>query len=151
MAGSTALGLYRSEPIELQITPTGTQFNFQDYPQLRNAPVWGIELYTTGTVTNSPLSGLPILPTASMKTAFISLYEVTYDKSWGLYVNQKPVINFNRTNNTVDPFVFDYTRCVGQIVQWQKCFIRLTAAIGGSTTYAIYFEVQYGDPVASNQ
>lgn len=149
MAG--AIGLYRSEPIELQITPTGTQFNFTDFPQLRNAPVWGMELFTVDTVTTSPLSGLPILPTVQMQQAFISLYEVTYDKSWGLYVNQKPVINFNRTSNGADPFVYDYTRCVGQIVQWQKCFIRLNAAIGGSTTYAIYFEVQYGDPVASNQ
>lgn len=148
-----AIPLYRSEPIDLTVTPTGTQFNFQDFPQLRNAPIYGMDFYTPGTLTVSPLSGLALLPLANIKTAFMSIYMVTRPpgNSWGLYINQHPLINFNRTSNGTDPFVYDFTQFSGQIIQWQKCFIRLTTAVGGGTSYACYFQVWYGDPVASNQ
>ncbi len=144
--------LYRTEPVEILFGPTDTQISFDDYAMLRNAPIWGMELFTANTIPVSPLSQKAILPLANMQNAFITIYETTVTNAWGQFINQHPVLNFNRTVNAdADPYVYDFPRMAGQIIQWQKSFIRLTSAIGGGTTYSIYFQVWYSDPVASNQ
>ena len=149
--------LYRSEPIDVTVTPTATQFNFQDFPQLRNAPIMAMELFTADDMPYSPLSKNPILPTTgsgmagSMLTCYLSLYEnVIQNNSWGLYIDQHPVISFHRMSNGTDPFTYSQQTMAGRIIQWQKSFINLLAPVGGETTYAVYFLVYYADPVTAS-
>ncbi len=144
--------LYRTEPVEIIFGPNDSQLNFNDYPMLRNAPIWGLELFTPGTIATSPLSGTTLMSVANLKNCFLTLYMTTVSNAWGQFINQHPVLNFNRTvNSAADPYIYDFTRMSGQIIQWQKSFIRILTPIGGSANASVYFQAWYADPVASNQ
>jgi hypothetical protein len=52
---------------------TGTKFFFPDQPQLRFVSLLNLVCYTTDTLTNSILSGNPLLTTANLKNTYLVL------------------------------------------------------------------------------
>lgn len=134
----------RYELIEcpIQQSSTGTKFFLPDQPQLRFVSLLNLVVYTTDTITNSPLSGNPLLSIANMKTTFLVLY---YNDTEA--VNRIPVLELNRvvTNSATGAFSFDITPFSGQQIIWSKSYITTPTAyssISGSN-FSVCFGVYY--------
>ena len=68
--------LRRFEAVEVPI-PTGstnTRFYFPDLPNLRNAMIQALQVYTPGTLTATPNTGSALVVEADMKKSFVTLY-----------------------------------------------------------------------------
>jgi hypothetical protein len=125
---------------------TGTVFNFQDQPQLRSNPIYGIIVYTVDTVPLSMFTGQTVIPTANLLNANLTLY--TTDPIAGEMKNgidRMPLIEFNPfLNTTTVPRVFHPQEFVGQTVTWPKSYVTFVAPPGNTVNWVICFGVRYG-------
>jgi hypothetical protein len=67
----------RFQVIEVPV-PSGstlTFFSIPDQPQLRNAKIQGIQVYTPTAITKTPLSGATPVTLADLKQSFLTLYQ----------------------------------------------------------------------------
>ena len=67
----------RFQAVEINV-PSGstlTRFQFPDQPQLRNAKIQGIQVYTPTAITKTPLSGATPTTLADLKQSFLTLYQ----------------------------------------------------------------------------
>jgi hypothetical protein len=122
---------------------TGTKFYFPDQPQLRFVSMLKLEVYTPGTVTNSILSGNPLLTIANLRNTFLVLYYNDKES-----VNRIPLMVLNNiaTNSTTaEPYTFNDENFNGQQVIWSKSYIQTTTAYSGITTsnFSVCFGVYY--------
>jgi len=139
----TKIQNYQFVEIVVPQSSTGTRFYFPDQPQLRFTSLLNLVCYTTGTATNSILSGNPLLSTANLKNTYLVLY--ANDKE---AVNRIPVLELNRVasnSTTADPYVFSLNAFAGQQIVWSKSYIQTPVAYSSITTsnYSVCFGVYY--------
>ena len=65
---------YEFLEIVIPASSTGTRFYAPDQPQLRFTSLLNLVCYTTDTISNSILSGNPLLSIANLQKTFLVLY-----------------------------------------------------------------------------
>ena len=123
----------RFKAVEVNV-PSGstlTRFNFPDQPQLRNAKIQGIQVYTPTVITATPLSGSTPVTLADMKKSFLTLYQGDLQ-----IIFQLPLLNFNGISDLTSPFVFELPEINDIDISWTKSYIQTSTAL--STTNVAY-------------
>jgi hypothetical protein len=130
----------RFEAVEISV-PSGstlTRFYFPDLPNLRNAKITAIQIYTAGTITATPLTGSTPVTTADLKKSFLTLYEGDLQLIYNI-----PMLNFNSiVNSAVDPYSFELPAINGITISWVKSYVVLPTALA-TTGVAYSFGVYY--------
>lgn len=133
--------LKKSQYVELYVPSTATnqqQFNFPDQPQLRNAVLMGISVYSADDVTKTP-TGKTVVSTAILKKSFITLFIQNADApvqsgnqsvSMGEYVNRIPLVEFHTIQQGTNPFTRTLYDFGGLRIDWAKSYITTADAIG---------------------
>lgn len=130
----------RFEAVEISVptSSTLTRFYFPDLPNLRNAKITGIQVYTAGTITATPLTGSTPVTTADLKKSFLTLYEGDLQLVYNV-----PMLNFNNiVNSAADPYSFELPNVNGITVSWVKSYVNLPTALA-TTNVAYSFGVYY--------
>ena len=131
----------RFEAVEISV-PSGstlTRFYFPDLPNLRNAKISAIQVYTAGSITATPLTGSTPVTTADLKKSFLTLYQGDQQLIYSL-----PLISLNNmvTGATPDPYTFELPAINGLTISWTKSYISLPSALA-TTNVAYSFGVYY--------
>ena len=136
--------VWKHELIEIVIPANSpsTKFQIPDQPNLRNVNLVGLESYTIENMPNSILSG-HILPTeAQLKTIFLTLQDYKGNE----YFKQAPIGILRTlqsgTNGNIDR---DFKNFTGQLTNWPKSYIQLSAVLGNVADVSIVFSVYYFD------
>jgi hypothetical protein len=130
----------RFEAVEINVptSSTLTRFYFPDLPNLRNAKITAIQVYTAGTITATPLTGSTPVTTADLKKSFLTLYEGDLQLVYNV-----PMLNFNNiVNSAADPYTFELPNVNGITVSWVKSYVNLPTALA-TTNVAYSFGVYY--------
>lgn len=134
--------LERFEAVEIPV-PSGstlTRFYFQDLPNLRNAKITSVQVYTTDTLTATPLTGSTPVTIADMKKSFLTLYEGDLQLIYNI-----PMLSFNnfaQNATTSAAYVFQLPQVDGITISWVKSYISLPTALA-TTGVAYSFGVYY--------
>jgi hypothetical protein len=130
----------RFEAVEIPV-PSGstlTRFYFPDLPNLRNAKISAIQVYTAGTITATPLTGSTPVTTADLKKSFLTLYQGDLQLVYNV-----PMISLNNiVNSAADPYTFELPAVNGITVSWVKSYVTLPTALA-TTGVAYSFGVYY--------
>jgi hypothetical protein len=130
----------RFEAVEIPV-PSGstlTRFYFPDLPNLRNAKINNIQVYTAGSITATPLTGSTPVTTADMKKSYLTLYSGDLQLIYNV-----PLLTFNNMiNSAADPYVFDNPVINGITISWVKSYVVLPTALA-TTGVAYSFGVYY--------
>ena len=130
----------RFEAVEISV-PSGstlTRFYFPDLPNLRNARITNIAIYTAGTITATPLTGSTPVTSADLKKSFLTLYEGDLQLVYNI-----PMLSFNSiVNSAADPYQFELPSVNGLTVSWVKSYVSLPTALA-TTGVAYSFGVFY--------
>jgi hypothetical protein len=130
----------RFEAVEISV-PSGstlTRFYFPDLPNLRNARITSIQVYTAGTITATPLTGSTPVTTADMKKTFLTLYEGDLQLIYNV-----PILAFNNVvNSATDPYINQTLEVGGITISWTKSYVTLPTALA-TTNVAYSFGVFY--------
>jgi len=130
----------RFEAVEIAVptSSTLTRFYFPDLPNLRNARITNIAIYTAGTITATPLTGSTPVTTADLKKSFLTLYEGDLQLVYNI-----PMLSFNSiVNGAADPYQFELPSVNGLTVSWVKSYVSLPTALA-TTGVAYSFGVFY--------
>ena len=130
----------RFEAVEIAVptSSTLTRFYFPDLPNLRNARITNIAIYTAGSITATPLTGSTPVTTADLKKSFLTLYEGDLQLVYNI-----PVLSFNSiVNSATDPYQFELPSVNGLSVSWVKSYVSLPTALA-TTGVAYSFGVYY--------
>ena len=130
----------RFEAVEIAVptSSTLTRFYFPDLPNLRNARITNIAIYTAGSITATPLTGSTPVTTADLKKSFLTLYEGDLQLVYNI-----PVLSFNSiVNSATDPYQFELPSVNGLTVSWVKSYVSLPTALA-TTGVAYSFGVYY--------
>jgi hypothetical protein len=134
------LRIERFEAVEIAV-PSGstlTRFYFPDLPNLRNAKITGIQIYTAGTITATPLTGSTPVTTADLKKSFLTLYEGDLQLVYNV-----PMLTMNNiVNSAADPYTFELPTINGITISWVKSYVSLPTALS-TTSVAYSFGVYY--------
>lgn len=130
----------RFEMTEVSV-PTGstlTKFYWPDQPQLRNAKITAIQVYTAGSMTATPLTGSTPVTTADLKKSSLVLYDGDLQIVYNL-----PVLSLNNiVNSATDPYTFELPAFNGMTISWVKSYVSLPTALattGVAYTFGIYY------------
>ena len=130
----------RFEAVEIPV-PSGstlTRFYFPDLPNLRNAKVNNIQIYTAGSITATPLTGSTPVTTSDMKKSFITLYSGDLQLVYNM-----PMLAFNNmVNSATDPYVFNNPVINGITISWVKSYVVLPTALattGTAYSFGVYY------------
>ena len=130
----------RFEAVEIAV-PNGstlTRFYFPDLPNLRNAKITGIQVYTAGTITATPLTGSTPVTTADLKKSFLTLYEGDLQLVYNV-----PMISLNNlVNSASDPYTFELPTVNGLTISWTKSYVSLPTALattGTAYSFGVYY------------
>ena len=130
----------RFEAVEISV-PSGstlTRFYFPDLPNLRNAKITGVQVYTAGTITATPLTGSTPVTTADLKKSTLTLYEGDLQLVYNI-----PMLNFNNmVNSAADPYTFELPAINGMTLSWVKSYVNVPTALE-TTNVAYSFGVYY--------
>ena len=130
----------RFEAVEISV-PSGstlTRFYFPDLPNLRNAKITAIQVYTAGTITATPLTGSTPVTTADLKKSFLTLYEGDLQ-----LIYNTPMLGLNNiVNSAADPYSFELPAINGITISWVKSYVVLPTALA-TTGVAYSFGVYY--------
>jgi len=130
----------RFEAVEINV-PSGstlTRFYFPDLPNLRNAKITGVQVYTAGTITATPLTGSTPVTTADLKKSTLTLYEGDLQLVYNI-----PMLNFNNmVNSAADPYTFELPAINGMTLSWVKSYVNVPTALA-TTNVAYSFGVYY--------
>jgi hypothetical protein len=130
----------RFEAVEISV-PSGstlTRFYFPDLPNLRNAKISAIQVYTAGSITATPLTGSTPVTTADLKKSFLTLYQGDLQLVYNV-----PMISLNNiVNSAADPYTFELPAVNGITVSWIKSYVSLPTALA-TTGVAYSFGVYY--------
>ena len=133
--------LTRYEAMEIPVaTGSGlTRFYFADAPNLRNARIRMIDVYTPGTITNTPLTGSTPVTVADMKKTTITLYVGDLQLVYNM-----PLLTFNNfVNSAVDPYINVPININGLTISWTKSYINLPSALattGVAYSFGIFYD-----------
>ena len=134
--------LERFEAVEITV-PSGstlTRFPFPDLSNLRNAKITSIQIYTTDTISATPLTGSTPVTIADLKKSFLTLYEGDLQLIYNI-----PMLSFNnfaQNATTSAAFVFELPNVDGITISWVKSYISLPTALA-TTGVAYSFGVYY--------
>jgi hypothetical protein len=134
--------LERFEAVEISV-PSGstlTRFPFPDLSNLRNAKITSIQIYTTDTISATPLTGSTPVTIADLKKSFLTLYEGDLQLIYNI-----PMLSFNnfaQNATTSAAFVFELPNVDGITISWVKSYISLPTALA-TTGVAYSFGVYY--------
>jgi hypothetical protein len=121
---------------------TGTRFYSNDQPQLRFVSLLNLVCYTTDTITNSVLSGNPLLSIANLKNTYLILYYNDKES-----VSRLPVLSLNAQGTTTasSSWVYDLTPFAGQQIVWSKSYIQSPVAYSSisASNFSVCFGVYY--------
>jgi hypothetical protein len=130
----------RFEAVEIAV-PSGstlTRFYFPDLPNLRNAKITAIQVYTAGTISATPLTGSTPVTTADLKKSFLTLYEGDLQ-----LVYNTPMLGLNNiVNSAADPYTFELPAINGITISWVKSYVVLPTALS-TTSVAYSFGIYY--------
>ena len=129
----------RFEAVEINV-PSGstlTRFYFPDLPNLRNAKISAIQVYTAGSITATPLTGSTPVTTADLKKSFLTLYQGDLQ-----IVLNLPVLNFNGISDLTSPFVFMLPEMNDIDISWTKSYVSTSTALA-TTGVAYSFGIFY--------
>jgi len=129
----------RFQAVEVNV-PSGstlTKFFFPDQPQLRNAKIQGIQVYTPTALTKTPLSGSTPTTLADIKQSYLTLYQGDLQIILNL-----PLLNFNFINDLTSPFVFELPELNDIDISWTKSYVSTSTALA-TTSVAYSFGVFY--------
>lgn len=130
----------RFEAVEIAV-PSGstlTRFYFPDLPNLRNAKITSIQVYTAGSISATPLTGSTPVTTTDMKKSFLTLYSGDLQLVYNL-----PMTSLNNiVNSATDPYVLELPVINGITISWVKSYVVLPTALG-TTNVAYSFGVYY--------
>jgi len=133
---------YEFLEIVIPASSTGTRFYAPDQPQLRFTSLLNLVCYTTDTISNSILSGNPLLSIANLQKTFLVLYYNDKES-----VNRIPVLELNRvvSNAATAAFSFDITPFAGQQIIWAKSYIQTPVAYSSisASNFSVCFGVYY--------
>lgn len=137
------VNMYEFIEVPIQQNSTQTRFYFPDQPQLRFVSMLNLVCYTPDAVSNSILSGNPLLSLADLQTTYLVLYYNDKES-----VNRIPVLELNRiaTNSAAgNPYSFAITPFAGQQVIWAKSYITTPTAYAGigASNFSCCFGVYY--------
>jgi len=130
----------RFEAVEIAVptSSTLTRFYFNDLPNLRNARITNIAIYTAGTISATPLTGSTPVTTADLKKSFLTLYEGDLQLVYNI-----PMLSFNSiVNGAADPYQFELPSVNGLTISWVKSYVSLPTALA-TTGVAYSFGVYY--------
>jgi hypothetical protein len=126
----------RYEAVEVPIPSgsTNTRYYFPDLPNLRNAMIQAIQLYTPGTLSATPNTGSTMVPVADLQKSFITLYSGDLQ-----LIYNAPLLAFsNIINSATNPYNNDLPSINNMVISWTKSFISLSSAPGTTgTAYAV--------------
>ena len=130
----------RFEAVEIAV-PNGstlTRFYFPDLPNLRNAQITAIQVYTAGTISATPLTGSTPVTTADLKKSFLTLYEGDLQLVYNV-----PMISLNNiVNSAADPYTFELPSVNGLTISWVKSYVNLPTALattGTAYSFGVYY------------
>lgn len=129
----------RFQAVEINV-PSGstlTRFQFPDQPQLRNAKIQGIQIYTPTAITKTPLSGATPTTLADLKQSFLTLYQGDLQ-----ILYQLPVLAFNNIQDLTSPSVWELPEMNDIDISWTKSYISTAAALattGVTYSFGIYY------------
>jgi hypothetical protein len=129
----------RFQAVEINV-PSGstlTRFQFPDQPQLRNAKIQGIQVYTPTAITKTPLSGATPTTLADLKQSFLTLYQGDLQ-----ILYQLPVLAFNNIADLTSPYVWELPEMNDIDISWTKSYISTAAALattGVTYSFGIYY------------
>lgn len=130
----------RFEAVEIPV-PSGstlTRFYFPDLPNLRNAKINSLQVYTAGSITATPLTGSTPVTTADLKKSYLTLYSGDLQLIYNV-----PLLSFNNmVNSAADPYVFNIPDINGITISWVKSYVVLPTALA-TTGVAYSFGVYY--------
>jgi hypothetical protein len=129
----------RFEAVEVPV-PSGstlTRFYFPDLPQLRNAKIQGVQVYTPTAITKTPLTGSTPATLADIKQATLTLYQGDLQIIFNL-----PLIGLNNIQDLTSPSVWELPEMNDIDISWTKSFISLATA-AGTTNVAFSFGIYY--------
>jgi len=131
----------RFEAVEIPV-PSGstlTRFYFPDLPNLRNAKITSIQVYTARTITATPLTGSTPVTTADLKKSYLTLYSGDLQLVYNV-----PMLTFNNiANSATDPYVFELPVVNGITISWVKSYVVLPTALattGVAYSFGVYYE-----------
>ena len=129
----------RFQAVEINV-PSGstlTRFQFPDQPQLRNAKIQGIQVYTPTAITKTPLSGATPVTLADLKQSFLTLYQGDLQIIYRL-----PLLAFNNIQDLTSPSVWELPEMNDIDISWTKSSITTSAALattGVTYSFGIYY------------
>ena len=129
----------RFQAVEINV-PSGstlTRFQFPDQPQLRNAKIQGIQVYTPTAITKTPLSGATPTTLADLKQSFLTLYQGDLQ-----ILYQLPVLAFNNIQDLTSPHVWELPEMNDIDISWTKSYISTAAALA-TTSVTYSFGIYY--------
>jgi hypothetical protein len=140
----------KSQLVELKIYGiaggnTGTNFQFQDQPYLRNKKITGLESFVVSEVPVSPTGSAVVDPTEFVK-GYLTLYtnDIKDPKSVGEWIQNVPMCVLHRVQNEVTTaFVRIPYILAGQTIIWDKSYIRLTSPLNNSVDKSFIFNVYF--------
>ena len=129
----------RFQVIEVPVpaSSTLTFFSIPDQPQLRNAIIQGIQVYTPTTITKTPLSGATPTTLADLKQSYLTLYQGDLQIIYRL-----PLLALNNISDLTSPFLFELPEMNDIDISWTKSSVTTAAAL--ATTNVTYsFGIYY--------
>lgn len=129
----------RFESIEVPIPTSSslTKFYFSDQPQLRQAKLQGIQLYTPTAISKTPLTGSTPATLADIKQATLTLYQGDLQIIYNL-----PLLALNNIQDLTSPSVWYLPEMNDIDISWTKSYITLATA-AGTTNVAFSFGIYY--------
>lgn len=133
--------LNRFESVEIPVSSGSslTRWFFPDLPNLRNAKIRMIDVYTPGTITATPLTGSTPVTIADMKKTTITLYVGDLQLVYNM-----PLLTFNNfVNSATDPYINVPVNVNGLTISWTKSFISVPSALattGVAYSFGIFYD-----------
>lgn len=133
--------LNRFESVEIPVISGSslTRWFFPDLPNLRNAKIRMIDVYTPGTITATPLTGSTPVTIADMKKTTITLYVGDLQLVYNM-----PLLTFNNfVNSAVDPYINVPVNVNGLTISWTKSFVSVPSALattGVAYSFGIFYD-----------
>lgn len=144
--------IVKHELVEVLI-PAGstlTKFAFPEVANLRNAKIWGLQLWENSQVSKSAISLKPTSAAAINELAFISLANYGGKN----FIDKAPIRMFQTIAGAgtsgafIGGFENDTKNLTGQGVNWTKSFIEVSGSVAilAVVDTVILFSVFYTDP-----
>lgn len=128
-----------AELVEVQV-PTGNTkqvIYFPDLPNLRGKQIEGIEAFSALELSTS-LSGTPVQVDTDLHDAVVTLYF-----KGGEYI-VTPLQALHRViNKTASTYYGDVPSLAGQVIDWTKCYVTMTANVANFAAKSFMFNVYY--------